>query len=1436
MTTFGGAALHGTFFKIMPDGTGYVKLSDLDGAFDGKDPVSSLYSDGTFFYGTTRRGGSANLGTIFKIKPDGSGLTKLLDFGVGTNGRYPEGSFSSDGTYLYGTTSQGGTNNYGSLFKIKPNGTGYSTVLNFDNSVYGSGPVGTPLLVDGFLYGLTFVGGTNLEGTIYKIKTDGTNYKKVYEFSKTATGNYPEGNSLITDGKYFYGMLNNGGLAQGTVFRLKDIPENTTILNFTGVATGDTPTYVKLTCDGTTLYGTTSRGGTNDAGVVFKVSSDGASFTKLYDFGAAPDGERPFGSLLKQGTVLYGMTIRGGTTGDGTIFKINTDGSGYSKLFDFTAASTGSDPSGAVVSDGTYLYGVNSSGGTAGRGTIFKILPDGTGFVKLHDFAANSGYPPAEPILIGTTLYGTTFYGGAANEGTIYKIETNGTGFTSIHDFIFPSGLRPYGGALVYDGTYLYGMTEVGGTTDDGVIFKMKPDGTGYADIKNFQAPNGGIPLGGLERVGSALYGFTYEGGADDLGTLFKINSDGSGYETLMEFDGLANGYELLGTPCYCGDALYGTTTSGGTDYVGTIFKYVLPAVAPAIPTITSFTPASGQIGTTVTITGTNFDSNPANNTVHFGATKAIVTAATSTQLTVTVPTGATYEPISVLVNSLIGYSNKPFVVTFPDGGVINSCSFDPKVDFTSGSGPFLISIGDFDGDGKPDLAATNYSSNTVSVYRNTSSGAGNINFATKVDFTTGNSPLSVAAADVDADGKLDLVVTNSGLGTTVSVFRNTSTGPGNINFDARVNFTTGANPNFVSAGDLDKDGKPDLAVVNFSSGTLSIFLNTSTGPGNVNFATKLDFTTGQQPNAVAIGDFDKDDMADVAVVNLGDSDVSIFRNLSTGPGSINFDTRVDFATGNTPRYISIGDLDGDDKPDFAVANDDVGPTTIYRNSSSATGNINFSAQPYALAGSGPRVVSMGDVDGDSKPDMVVSNQNDNNVSAFKNLSTSGSISFSTKVDFGVGARPFTVSIGDFDGDGKADLAATNFNGTSLSVLRNTIVVPSITSFTPTTDVAGAAVTITGTNFDTTPANNIVSFNGTAAVVTASTATSITTTVPVGATTGAITVTVACNTATSATNFTVTTVTPIISISVDAASQANGSTVSYSSLAIGNNALKNFVIGNSGTATLSITDIQVTGDFAIVGAAPTSIPPAQNDLVSIQFSPTVLGARTGTVTFLSNGDIPSYVINLSGVGVDAAPVIEIVAGGVGQGNGSDLGFSSTSIGSEELKDLLITNSGSSTLTITDIQVTGDFSLQGAIPASIEPASGATITIRFTPTELGARTGTLTISSNGNPSVFVINLIGEGGTEIEVYNVVTTNPNGKHDFLNIRNITFFPGNTVSIFDRWGNKVFEVNGYDNATRVFKGSNDKGRDLPEGTYYYVINKSNGDKPLTGFLLLRK
>jgi uncharacterized repeat protein (TIGR03803 family) len=326
VTAYDGLHGDGTIFKILPDGTGYSRIFDFDDAISGKNPSGSLFFDGTFLYGMTNGGGINSMGVIFKIKPDGTMFSKLFDFD-GTNGGYPySGHLISDGTYLYGMTSYGGMNYGGLLFKIKTDGTGFTHVLDFSDTLSGKIPFGS-LFYDGtFLYGMTEQGGSNNggNGTIFKIQPDGTNYSRIFNFSGLLTGGAPEG-SLISDGMFLYGM--------------------------------------------------TKYGGANDDGAIFKIMPDGTSFSVLYNFLDSTSGSYPRGSLVYDGTFLYGVTLGGGGYFyDGTIFKILPNGNGYSVLHGFTGTPNGGSPSASLFYDGTFFYGTTSEGGAPwSNGTVFKF-------------------------------------------------------------------------------------------------------------------------------------------------------------------------------------------------------------------------------------------------------------------------------------------------------------------------------------------------------------------------------------------------------------------------------------------------------------------------------------------------------------------------------------------------------------------------------------------------------------------------------------------------------------------------------------------------------------------------------------------------------------------------------------------------------------------------------------------------------------------------------------------------------------------------------------------------------------------------------------------------------------------------------------------------------------------------------------------------------
>ena len=471
-----------------------------------------------------------------------------------------------------------------------------------------------------------------------------------------------------------------------------------------------------------------------------------------------------------------------------------------------------------------------------------------------------------------------------------------------------------------------------------------------------------------------------------------------------------------------------------------------------AQPVISSFSPSGGVIGTSVTITGSGFNTTAAGNIVYFGATRATVTAATATSLTVTSPAGASYQPISILntSNNLTGYSAQPFNTIFNSGSgqPISASSFNALVNFTTGTNPFsIVAVSDIDGDGKPDLIVANEYSNTFSVLRNTSS-VGSIttaSFAAKVDFATDSTPAFITVGDIDGDGKPDIIITSQ-FKNVISVFRNTSVS-GSItssSFASKVDFITDtlSLPSSVAIGDIDGDGKPDIAVTNLYSNTISVLRNTSS-PGSItssSFAAPVDFTAGLGPNFVTITDIDGDKKPDLVVANYNAQTVSVLRNISTA-GSIttsSFATHIDFATNIGPYSLSAADINDDGKTDLVVANQGSNNVSVLVNNSTS-GNISFATKTdLSSGGTSPFSVAAGNLNGDALPDLVVSNATNNTLSVLQNTYSSGTAaSFGANINFITGYFPFTAIVSDLDGDGEADIAVPNDGGNTISVFRN---------------------------------------------------------------------------------------------------------------------------------------------------------------------------------------------------------------------------------------------------------------------------------------------------------------------------------------------------------------------------------------------------------------
>jgi uncharacterized repeat protein (TIGR03803 family) len=656
----GNASLHGTIFKIQPDGSGFAVLKYFTNVLDGINPQGGFAISGNTLYGTTVYGGSTNangtsnpgFGTVFKINTDGSGFTVLMSFS-GTNGDNPNEGLLLNGNTLYGTCFDG------VVFKINTDGMGFSVIQVVLEDGINSAELNGDLVLQGnTLFGTTG-GPDDYDGSIFRVNTDGTGFDDTRFYDYTATGIFEPRAGFVLSGNVLYGTtyLDNdqGGLSSGSgngsVFAIttdyslfplsltnggylevlhffddqpyyatsQDVkPANPLVFN-NGVLYGTTQGTVfsvnanytgfldngsgykvlktfgfgeglpngGLLLIGSTLYGATGSGGSGAGGTIFKINTDGNGYAVLKTFDGVVDSRRPSADLLVNGNTLYGTSQNGGSVNCGTVFRVNTDGSGSALLESFdNQPGDAYTPIGGLVSDGTAFYGTASTGGADGYGAIFKINPDGTGFNILQPFLYTNGKTPTGDLLLnGNTLYGTTEYGGSTGFGTVFKINTDGSPIAVIKSFAAASlnasgyytnndGAFPYYAGLVLSGNTLYGTTINGGTNGFGTVFKVNTDGNSFQVIHTFDITGGAYPEAGLVLKGSTLYGTAYTGGSTGDGTIFKVNTDGTGFTRLRTFTGSPGDgeYPEAGLALK-GNTLYGTTYQGGTNNDGTAFQ-----------------------------------------------------------------------------------------------------------------------------------------------------------------------------------------------------------------------------------------------------------------------------------------------------------------------------------------------------------------------------------------------------------------------------------------------------------------------------------------------------------------------------------------------------------------------------------------------------------------------------------------------------------------------------------------------------------------------------------------------------------------------------------------------------------------------------------------------------------------------------------------------
>ena len=359
------------------------------------------------------------------------------------------------------------------------------------------------------------------------------------------------------------------------------------LYTFQGGSDGAHP-YAGLIADKSgSLYGTTEAGGADGFGTVFRLTPDGAKMV-LHSFAGGSDGINPYaGVIADRSGILYGTTYQGGAHGDGTVFEIASDGS-ETVLYAFNdqGGSDGADPYAGLVMDRCgNLYGTTTVGGAHGQGSVFRIAPGGneTLLYSFNDNSENDGADPYAPLIIDRlgNLYGTTKVGGAHGQGSVFEITSGGSEnlLYSFNDSSDNDGADPLA-PLIMDGRgNLYGTTGVGGAYGQGTVFEIAKDGSEKLlySFDDSNANDGADPDAGLfmDSRGN-LYGTTSVGGANGVGTIFHLAPDGS--ETLLySFSGSSDGAipegglildESLGGKTH----LFGSPTVGGSGE-GTLFE-----------------------------------------------------------------------------------------------------------------------------------------------------------------------------------------------------------------------------------------------------------------------------------------------------------------------------------------------------------------------------------------------------------------------------------------------------------------------------------------------------------------------------------------------------------------------------------------------------------------------------------------------------------------------------------------------------------------------------------------------------------------------------------------------------------------------------------------------------------------------------------------------
>jgi hypothetical protein len=878
----------------------------------------------------------------------------------------------------------------------------------------------------------------------------------------------------------------------------------TPVAQATGVAFLGSPTTALQSftvVSATQIVGTVAGGAT---GAVQVTTPNGVAAGATFQFFPRPvvSGFSP--AVAGPGLVV---TITGQHFNEITNVKLGgTDAASYVVVDSMTIQAT-------VAGGATGVISVSGTGGTASSLTNFTFQPTPT----ISGFNPAIAGPGMQVTITGTTLQNvqSVSFGGtaaasfinpdantivatiAAGSTGVVQVTTAGGTATSVGNFTFQptptiSGFNPTiagpGLTVTISGTNFQNVLAVnfGGTA--AASFTNPNASTIIATVAAGTSGNVQVVTAGGNATSVANFTFQpapiITGFSPSIATpVQSLTVTGSNLQNISQVKvgiGIITSYI---SPNANTVILRLSTATSGNIFISTSGGSVTSAGSVqmvAQPMITSVTPVSGRVGDMVTVNGSGFNMVASQNRVRVGGVEYAVQSGSATQLVVSVPArgGAGAVEVTDLSTGARAQSREYFLPSYVGSGFVSAASLEPSQSYSS-NGIRAVATGDLDGDGRPEVVVGSDQGQSIQVFLNQISGPGPLDGNSLVGqppVSVGWSVYAVKLADVDGDGKEDVVIGGSG---GIRIYRNTST-LGAISFDATpVNLSAVSGViNQVAVGDMDGDGRMDVVgaeYVSSSAGYVVMYQNLSPGVGwPQSFGSQVSFTTTQGLTDIRLADMDGNQRPEVWVT--GGNLARAYPNTGATTGGIWDVTILDIATNwslGAPNVsgnaggLALWDIDGDGKLDMAQASRNDNTLKVIRNAASPGLLFSFPGVSASTGSGVPYSVAMGDIDGDGKADAVVGSEN-GNLLLLKNTSTVGTISYQpvASVTAAAGTKLRSIAVADLDGDGQAEVVWGNNSSNELLVWRNAVILaPTVSGINPVKGGPGTQITITGTNF-----------------------------------------------------------------------------------------------------------------------------------------------------------------------------------------------------------------------------------------------------------------------------------------------------------------------------------------------------------------------------------